>query len=68
MIVYKIDIIKELREAGYNTARIRKEHIISEASLQKIREDKMVALTTIDHLCRVLDMQPGNLIKYVPDP
>lgn len=67
MIVYKIDIIKELREAGYNTARIRKEHIISEASLQKIREDKMVALATIDHLCRVLDMQPGNLIKYVPD-
>lgn len=67
MIVYKIDVIETLKEAGYNTTRIRKEHIISEASLQKIREGKMVAATTLDHICRVLDMQPGNIIKYVPD-
>lgn len=67
MITYKIDVIKELREAGYNTVRIRKERIISEASLQKIREGKMIAMPTLDHLCKVLDMQPGNIIKYIPD-
>ena len=33
-IVYKVDIIKALKEAGYSTYRIRKEKILAEASLQ----------------------------------
>lgn len=67
MIVYKIDVIQALKEAGYSTTRIRKEHIISEASLQLIRENKMIAMKSLDNLCRALDMQPGNIIKYVED-
>lgn len=67
MIKYKIDVIQELRDAGYNTTRIRREKIISEASLQMIREGRVVAMQTLDHLCKALDMQPGNIIKYVPD-
>ena len=36
-IQYKIDVIAALKEAGYNTTRIRKEKIMGEAMLQKIR-------------------------------
>ena len=36
-IKYKIDVIAALKEAGYNTTRIRKEKIMGEAMLQKIR-------------------------------
>lgn len=68
MLIYKIDVLKELKEAGYNTTRIRREKIISEASLQHIRNNEMIAMKTLDTLCRILDMQPGNIIKFVEDP
>ena len=35
---YKIDVIAALKEAGYNTNRIRKEKIMGESMLQKIRK------------------------------
>lgn len=68
MLIYEIDVLKELKEAGYNTTRIRREKIISEASLQHIRDNEMIAMKTLDTLCRILDMQPGNIIKFVEDP
>lgn len=68
MLIYKINVLKELKEAGYNTTRIRREKIISEASLQHIRDNEMIAMKTLDTLCRILDMQPGNIIKFVEDP
>ena len=42
-IKYKIDVIAALKEAGYNTTRIRKEKIMGEAMLQKIRSGQMVS-------------------------
>ena len=42
MLTYKTDIIQRLKEAGYNTSRIRKEKLISENALQQIREGEMV--------------------------
>ena len=67
MLVYKIDVIEELKEAGYNTNRIRTERIISESSMTRIRRGEIVAVNVIDRLCELLDCQPGNIIKYVPD-
>lgn len=67
MLVYKIDVLEELKEAGYNTTRIRREKLISEASLTRIRRGEMVAIETLERICKLLDMQPGNIIKYVPD-
>ncbi|MEI3131515.1 MAG: hypothetical protein V8S92_04460 [Oscillospiraceae bacterium] len=37
-MIYKLDVLSALKEAGYNTNRIRKEKLIGEAMLQKIRE------------------------------
>ena len=67
MLVYKIDVLEELKEAGYNTTRIRREKLISEASLTRIRRGETVAIETLERICKLLDMQPGNIIKYVPD-
>ena len=65
MLQYKIDVLETLKENGYNTNRIRKEKIIGENALQKIRNGEMVGIKTLDQLCAALDMQPGNIIKYV---
>lgn len=67
MLVYKIDVIETLKENGYNTTRILKENLIGQAAMQKIRKNEMVGIKTIDRLCALLDMQPGNIIKYVDD-
>lgn len=67
-IVYKIDILAKLKEAGYNTNKIRKEKIMGEAMLQKIREGQMVSWATMETLCELLDCQPADLIEYVKEP
>lgn len=67
MLVYKIDVIETLKENGYNSTRILKENIISQSAMQKIRQGEMVGAKTLDQLCKLLDMQPGNIIKYIEE-
>lgn len=64
---YKIDVIAALKEAGYNTSRIRKEKIMGESMLQKIRSGQMVSWATLETLCALLDCQPADLIEYVKE-
>lgn len=65
MLKYKIDVLETLKENGYNSTRILKENLISQSAVQKIRKNEMVGIKTIEKLCELLDMQPGNIIKYV---
>ena len=65
MLVYKIDVLESLKEAGYNTTRLRKEKLLNESAIQYIRDGKPVGAKALDSLCKLLDMQPGNIIKYV---
>lgn len=65
MLEYKIDVIETLKESGYNSTRILKENVLSQSAMQKLRNGEMVGIKTLEQLCRILDMQPGNIIKYV---
>ena len=65
MLVYKINVLEALKESGYNTTKLRKEKLLGENSIQYLREGKMVGSKALDSICRLLDMQPGNIIKYV---
>lgn len=67
MLTYKIDVIETLKESGYNSTRILKENLIGQSSMQKLRKGEMVGIKTLDQICKLLDMQPGNIIKYVED-
>lgn len=64
---YKVDVIAALKEAGYNTSTIRKERIMGEAMLQKIRDGQMVSWATLETICKLLDCQPGDLIEYTKE-
>ena len=57
-IVYKKDILAALKEAGYNTNRLRKEKLLSEG---------VIALQNISKICELLNCQPGDLLEYVPE-
>ena len=67
MLIYKFDVLESLKEAGYNTTRLRKEKLLSESTIQILRKKEMIATKSLDTICRLLDMQPGNIIKYVED-
>lgn len=69
MLRYKqgVDILEMLRMVGYHTRLIRQDHLISESSLQYIREGKLVSLATFEKLCEVLNCQLSDLIEYVPN-
>jgi DNA-binding Xre family transcriptional regulator len=67
MLKYKIDVLETLKEFGYNTTRLRKEQIVGESAIQSLRKGEMVGIKTIEKICDILDMQPGNIIKYVED-
>jgi DNA-binding Xre family transcriptional regulator len=67
MITYKIDVLESLKEAGYNTTRLRKEKLLNESAIQYLRSGKPVGAKALNNICMLLDMQPGNIIKYVED-
>lgn len=67
MIVYKFDVLEALKEAGYTTFRLRNEKLLNENAVQSVRHGKMVGMKSLEQICALLDMQPGNIIKYVED-
>ena len=65
-IVYKIDIVKALKDAGWSSYRIRKEKIIGEQQMTQIRKGEIVSTACLDKICKLLDCQPGDILEYVP--
>ena len=66
MISYKIDVMKSLAEKGYTANRMRREKILSEATMQKLRHGENVTTDTINKICIMLRMQPGDVLEVVP--
>ncbi len=65
VFVYKFDVLETLKESGYNTTRLRKEKLLGENAIQSLRRGEMVGIIALEKICALLDMQPGNIIKYV---
>lgn len=54
-----------MKEKGLSTYRIRKEKIISEGTLQKLRDSDTVTTDSIAALCKALQCQPGDIMEYI---
>lgn len=67
LIKYKVDIIQELKNIGYSTYRIRKEKVFTESQLQQIRDNKLLTQDALNKVCTLLNMQPGDILEYIPD-
>lgn len=61
---YKIDVLAALKEAGYSSYRLRKEKLLSESTLQKLRDGIIVSTDVIEQLCGLLNCQPGDLLEH----
>lgn len=66
-VKYRIDVLAALKEAGYTTYKMRQEKLLGESVLQQLRKGELVSWANISRLCSMLEMQPGDLLKYIPD-
>lgn len=67
MLKYKIDVLAELKNAGYSSYKLDKEHIITARSLHNIRHGAIVGDNILNIICYILNCQPGDIIEYIPD-
>lgn len=64
---YKFDVLEALKQAGYTTYKMRKEKLFAESTLQKFRNGQVISADNLDSLCKCLNLQPGDILEYVPD-
>ena len=68
MLRYKVNILAELKAAGYSSYRLRKEKVLAEGTLQKMRSGNIaIALESLGVICDILRCQPGDLVEWVPN-
>ena len=66
-LVYKIDVLAALKEKGYNTNRLRKEKILAESTIQKLRDRNPISWSNIAQICDLLECQPNFFLENVQE-
>lgn len=66
-IIYKVDVLSELKNKGISAYKMRKDKIMGERTMQQLRDKQLVSWDTLTKVCEMLSCQPGDLIEYVPE-
>lgn len=66
-LMYSVNVLEALKVKGFTTYRLRKERILSESTIQKLRANLPVAWENLETICKLLECQPGDIIEYVKD-
>lgn len=65
MIVYKINVLEELKKKGFSTYKIQTERIFSQNTVHMFRHgDTGINTKTLDKLCELLECQPGEILEH----
>ena len=68
MLRYRLDVLQELKKAGYSTYRIREDKILAEGTMQKIRTGSTeISVESLGILCNILRCQPGDILEWLPE-
>ena len=62
---YKIDVLEALNSKGYTTYKLRRNKLLGEGTIQKLRGGQGVAWNILETLCELLECQPADIIEYV---
>ncbi len=63
-ITYKINVLEKLKEAGYTTYKLRNDKLLSEDTIQALRKNTLVSMKSLNVICQLLHMQPGDILEY----
>ena len=56
-----------LQESDDNWYTLTQKHGINPATLHRLKHNKPTSTVTIDLFCKILNCQPNDIIRYVPD-
>ena len=63
-LIYKLDILEALKEKGYSSYYLRKEKLLSESTIQKLREGEGVSWDNLNTLCKLLECDISDILEY----
>lgn len=66
-IQYRINILQSLKEQGYNTGYIQKNHIFTGQVVQAFRTGRIVKSENLSKVCKLLECSVDELLIYVPE-
>lgn len=61
---FKIDVLEALKEKGYTSYSLRKEKILSESTIQKLRDGKGLSWDNLNTLCKYLECDISDILEY----
>lgn len=61
---YKIDILEALKEKGYSSYSLRKEKLLSESTIQKLRSGEGISWDNLETLCKLLECDISDILEY----
>ena len=64
---YKINVLDFLKEKGYTTYTLRKEKLLGESTIQKLRGNLPVSWENLEVLCKLLDCNIGDIVEYIKE-
>ena len=67
MIRFKIDILATLKAAGYTQTVLQRE-ILSKSVVQSLKDGKNITLDTLNKVCCLAELQPGDILEYKEVP
>lgn len=65
MVVYT-PFWETLKRSSESTYTLIHKHNVSSSTINRIRHNKSVTTTTINDLCRILNCEVSDIIKYEP--
>lgn len=61
---YKIDVLAALISAGFSTYRLQKDKLLSQSTIQKLRDKEPISWANIEKICKLLNCQPGDILIF----
>lgn len=66
-LIYKKNILDSLKEKGYTTYKLRNEKLLSESTIQKLRQGEGISWENIETLCRLMNCDISDICAFVRD-
>lgn len=66
MITYD-PLWETMKRKGITTYRLIKEYNFSKGTLDALKHNRNISMTTLNDICNLLDCTPADIIQYIPD-
>lgn len=67
MIVYKFNVLLELKAHGYTQYKLKKCGLLSTSAMAALKDSKPISFDSLNTICRLLNKQVSDIIEYQPD-